>query len=101
MRAPAIAIFTFFFGSILLIQLISWNGPTGAAVLSRCIDSDGETASVPGTLSVFGEGEKTYADACKTPTILLEKVCRKGVKTVEIKCNECVMNKDGIGYCTT
>lgn len=101
MKAPSIAIFTFFFGIILLVQLISWSNPTGAVVLSRCIDSDGETASTPGTVTVIAENERTYVDVCKTPKILLEKVCRKGVKTVEINCNECVMNTDGIGYCTT
>ncbi len=98
--APTAGIIAFLVGTIFLTQLISWNSPTGAAALARCIDSDGQTASVPGTVTVIDAGERTYADSCKTPTIVSEKTCSgSSVKTTDIKCNECITNSEGIGYC--
>lgn len=99
-HAPIIAILGFAFGLVFLMQLITWSNPTGAAVATFCADSDGETASVPGTVTILGAGERTYADACKSSTLVTEKICRRGnVQSVDIPCNDCVMDDDGIGYC--
>ena len=98
--APTVGILSFFIGIILLISFISWSSPTGAVVVSRCIDSDGETGSVPGTVTVIDSGERTYADVCKSDRELSERVCRGSrPATVRIMCTQCVLDKDGIGYC--
>ncbi|MBI4016276.1 MAG: hypothetical protein HY363_01115 [Candidatus Aenigmarchaeota archaeon] len=100
-HAPVMAIFGFAFGLVFLMQLISWSNPTGAVTAATfCADSDGETASVPGTVTIIGNGERTYADTCKSPTVATEKVCTHGtVESIDIPCNDCVMDNSGIGYC--
>lgn len=98
--APTVGIVSFFIGIILLMSLISWSNPTGAVVVSRCLDSDGETGSVPGTVTLVDSGERTYADVCKDSRTVAERVCRGSrLATVSIRCTECVQNRDGIGYC--
>jgi len=104
MLAAPIAIFGFLFGVVFMMQLISWNSITGAVVYQSCYDSDDTTASIPGTVTVADEtgGETTRADLCTSPTLLREQTCEgKQPRTVEIPCNECVVNDEGIGYCTS
>ncbi len=87
-----------------MMQLISWNSVTGAAVYQSCYDSDENTASVPGTVSVVDEnsGETTRADVCVSPILVQEQICKDNQPhTVEIPCNTCVVNDEGIGYCAS
>lgn len=101
--APVVLFAGLLFGLVLLVSLVQFNTPTAAVVVGlSCLDSDGDTASVPGTVRLQTEsGERVVGDLCESSSVLVEQTCfGAGVKPVRISCN-CVTDVNGLGFCAS
>lgn len=90
-------------GMVFLINLIQLNTPTAAVVVGlSCSDLDGDTASVPGTVTVQTDGgEQVVGDVCESNGVLVEQVCvGSAVSSVKVSCS-CVSDVSGLGFCAS